>query len=200
MTGTLPEYFSLAIMILAYGWLIVSALIFIYWFFDPEMGERFAGQHEKIAVVVYIGSFFCLIVVLGQGIEDFLSFIPADWGDYNEDREFVKDRSKIANGLAFLISLFFVQVFSKLGMLRVENRHLSVNAEIYRRMDGFRCSTREALIKKREETDNELAQLCSSSYEGNLSSEEEKEFLVLEGLLEEIDYRLGKTDHRDAIN
>jgi hypothetical protein len=89
-------------------------------------------------MAVFIGAFSSLVFVLGQGIEELLAFIPADWGGYDEDGEFVTAKSSIANTLAFCLSFFFIHVFDKFEKMRTENQRLSIIAEIQKQKDGLR--------------------------------------------------------------
>jgi len=200
MTDVLLKILLFVIVIPLFGWLLISPLVFIWWFLNTETRDRFTEQHEKIAMAVYIGSFFSLIFVLGHGIEQLLVFIPADWGRYDEEGEFLTTKRSIANVLAFLLSVFFVHVFDKFGKLLTENERLSIIAEIHKRKDGLRYRSRETLIEKRNDTETELQKLRDRWHEGRLSSEAEKELRILKELLDEIDYRIREIEPSDALD
>ncbi|MBW2740859.1 MAG: hypothetical protein JRE64_18890 [Deltaproteobacteria bacterium] len=122
--------FGLAIPL--FGWLIVSPIVFIWWFLDTDNRDLFTERHKRIATVVFFGAFFSFFFVLGQGIEEFLVFISNDWGGYDEDGKFVSTRSSIAHTLALLLTFFFIYVFDKFEKMRTESRRL----EIYKRKDA----------------------------------------------------------------
>lgn len=199
MTDTLLKITVFVVGIPLFGWLLLSPLIFIWWFFDTDTRDRFALRHEKLTMAVYAGTFFCLVFVLGEGIEELLVFIPADWGEYNEDGDFVTTRNSIAYALAFFLSLLFVDVSRKFDEMRTENERLSVLTETQKRKDGLRHRSREALIRGRDETETKLKELRERSYSGRLSSGDYRELRVLEELLDEFDCRIRKTKPPDAL-
>lgn len=193
MTNTILMVLMFVIAISLLGWLLISPLVFIWWFLDTETRDRITQEHGTIANAVYIGSFFSLLIVLGQGFEQLLVFIPPDWGGYDEDGEFITTRSQIAYTLAFSISFFFIHVFEKFGKLHTENERLSIIAEIKKRTDGLQYQSRETLIERRNHTKAEMQKLRERSRDDRLSSESENELWILDGLLDELDYRIRVT-------
>ena len=63
------EIFFFTILISLFAWLILSPVVFVWWFFDPYAKNRFSKSHGKIAMVIYIGAFLSLMLIFSQGIE-----------------------------------------------------------------------------------------------------------------------------------
>lgn len=187
---------SFAVYIPLFSWLIISPAVFVWWFFHPHARDRFFKSHDKIVMAIYIGAFFSFILILGQGIEKLFLFIPGDWGGYDEDGNFVTTRSSIAHGLALLTSFFFFHVFDKFEKLRDENCRLSIIVEVEKRKRALRDSCLDSLIEKRREVETQLNDLREKSYEIEFSSENESEIQILIEMLEELECRIGETEHR----
>jgi len=200
VTNVLLRILGFVVGIPLSAWLLVLPIIFIWWFLDTYTRDEFTQRHEKIAATVVIGTFFSLVLVLGQGIEALLVFIPADWGGHGEDGEFVSARDSWAVPLAILVSFFFVHAFSKFDTMRNENKHLSNLAEIQNRRAGLRHLHRETLIEKQGRTEADLQKLGDRLYEGRLSSGGERELRVLEELLDELNYWIRATEPSDVLD
>jgi hypothetical protein len=120
MTSILDAILFFGIKVPVFAWFLVSPPVYIWWFFNTDMRDRFTDRHEKIAAGVGIGSFLCLIFVLMHGIEDLLWFIPAEWGIYDEEKHYSSVKSVISTALALPLSCFFAYVFFKLEEMRRE--------------------------------------------------------------------------------
>jgi len=178
--------------------IISLPLVFIWWFFNTEDRDRFAARHEKIAGAVYIGALLSLGIVLAQGIEHFLEFIPGDWGGFDEEGEFVPARRGAATTMTTFLLVFVFHVFDKFEKLRMENKRLSerekvfqeemrIIAEVKKRKDDLRYRSHETLIKKRGNIEAALQKLREPS------SNSSTELRVMEALLDEVNYQIEVT-------
>ncbi len=188
-------FFGIAVPILV--WAVVSPFVFVWWVISPNARDRLAQRRPGIVIAICIGAFISLVLVLGQGIEAILAFIPSDLGGYDEDGEL---RGSLAYMLAVFVSVFFIYVFSEFEKMRAENRRLSVIEEIQKRRRGLNCHSRDALVEKRDETEAELAKLRALSPYGGWSTHEGGEIRILEGLLEELEHLMQETSWWDALD
>ena len=192
---------TIGLAFLLLGWLIVSPIVFVFWFFDANMRTRFVERHGGIAIAVFSGTFICLFCILFLGIEKLLVFIPSDWGRYDEDGEFVSATSMIAMVLAIPPFLFFYYVLGTFGEIRSENRRLTIIVEIQKRKDALPHYNRDLLIKKRDETQTELEGLRDLRNDrGFLSADKKGELQILNAILEELKYRIGEIEQSDALD
>ncbi len=184
--------------VIVVGWIIVSPIVFVWWFFDRDSRDRFARRHGGIRTGVYIGAFCFLLVVLARGTQELLVFVPDNWGGTDEDGAFVSVRSTIGSTLGALFSLFLVQVFVNHEKVQAENRRLSIAPEIKMRKDAWHLLGREGLIQRHKETEATLAELRGRMRNPGLSLDEERDASVLAGLLAELACLLEEAEQAGA--
>ena len=117
----------LGFLVLFHGWMIVSMIVFVWWFFNLEKRDRFSEWTETTPGLVFAGAFCGLVFVLYIGTEQLFAFIPGSWGTYAEDS--IPTRDFIAITLGGLLSLFFVHVFHRFYKIREVNRRLLAKVE-----------------------------------------------------------------------
>jgi len=93
-----------AVVLLA--WLVISPIAWIYWRFNRKAETR----AEKFRIPVLVGTFIALLVIIAEGIEHALVFIPWSWGSEDEYGEFVSTRERLGylGGLAGAISIMWL--------------------------------------------------------------------------------------------
>jgi hypothetical protein len=199
MIDTLFNILPFALLVPLFGWLIISPIAYVWFFLDIEKAEQFKERHENITGAIIIGATLSLFIVLLLGIERFLVFIPREWGRY-EYGEFTSIRVYISGVLALSFSYFFIHIIYELDNMRSENRRLSkhrqsrIVKEIQKRKDELLYCSRDLLLKKQEETQDQLQRLEEIDDERRLSDDEEMDIKALYELLEEIEYRIQKTE------
>ncbi len=193
------EIFFFIIFIPLIAWLIISPVVLVWWFFDPYTRDRFFKSHGKIAMVIEIGAFFSLMLIFSQGIEKLLSFIPDDWGVYDEDGEFVTTRSLIAYAIALLASFFFCYVLNQCEILRAENHRLNIIAEVERRKRELRYSCLDSLIEKRKEVETKLKDLREKLHKTRYSYYVKSEIQILEEMMDELEYIISESEQHDEL-
>lgn len=108
------------------SWLIISPMVFIWWFFFPKKHEKSkkSPNNEWGAVewIIGFGALLSLVMVLGEGVQIHLWFIPRNLGGVGEDGEFVSARRAISGVLGVLLTLLLGYAYV-LVVQRERTRH-----------------------------------------------------------------------------
>ncbi len=146
----------LLIAIPLFGWLILSPIVFIWWFFDPDARDRFKERHPRVEFAVFIGAFLCICGIFFLGIERVLVFIPGHWGRYDVDGGFIATRLSIASILSLFLGFFFIVVFERFEKIRCENQRLTMIAERDKWKEELRHMSRARLKEKQGDIEAKL--------------------------------------------
>ncbi len=90
-------------------WWGLSPIIWVYWQFHPE-----SRAPHRLELVVVFGMFFGISILLQQGFNSILFFIPSSW----------ELRSKLAACLGFLGFIGFVLICDKVKQLQLKKQDL----------------------------------------------------------------------------
>lgn len=69
-----------AFLLLIFGWLFVSSIVFILWSLDITSRDRFSSKYSNLGELVPIGAFFCLLLIILKGTEGVLLCFPPKSG------------------------------------------------------------------------------------------------------------------------
>jgi hypothetical protein len=193
MTEILGVFLKWLFFIAVGGVIFLTPSIFIWFYLNDERRERFLERHMRISILVFFGMWGIVGCALSQGFEKFLFFIPGDWRSFR-DGELVTTKSVIADGFSLALICFFIYIFVKLEKMLEENNRLKMHEKILKLKDGLRHDERNHLVKKLEEAAADLEKLLTRKYKEGLSSNEEREIIILSKFIEELEYRIGKFD------
>lgn len=115
----------IALVYLLRAWLLISPVLFLWWFFAHKHRQHFFKKYELLAPIGFmiagVGSFFLLMMVLSQGIEQLLKpMLPSDWGHLDDDGEFVSTANTIGWPLGMVFAIVISAMFSFLEHHRPE--------------------------------------------------------------------------------
>jgi hypothetical protein len=113
------EVWLLLIVVLLFLWLIVSSIVFIYWWVNPRSRDKFMSSHEKIGVSFYIGAFLSCAFVVSGSLRALLVFIPDSWGGYGEDGEFIRTRDSIAYSVGTVITVGLACIYRDMPKIKI---------------------------------------------------------------------------------
>jgi hypothetical protein len=185
------EKLPLILQIPLFGWLIVSPIVFIRFFWDIGETKQFIERHEIIMIAVIIGATLSLFIILFLGIERFLVFIPSDLGFDDNDGYFISIKYYTALILALCFSYFFIHVLYKFKDQPSEYRRIKIVEEIEKLNDESCNYSREFLLEKQEEAKDQFQSLAKLSYP---SAAEEMEMEALENLLDELECQIQENE------
>lgn len=188
---------SWIILFLLSAWLLVSLFICAYWFFRP--GDLFWTEHKYISTAIGIGAFLACGVIVTTGVERLLLFIPENWVYETEEGDLRLVRYSVAALIGVIAAFFLGALFDKVEKLRRENRNVSTELEIVRKIARRKEDLELDLLERTEleqaatEFKLRLDKLDELAAEDRLTRPQEVERRVLLGLVEELEKRMQNT-------
>ena len=168
-------------------WFFISPIVFIWWFCDAKRRDSFRWDYPRadgiVSWMVNVGSFCCLVKILGGGIESLLTFIPIDLGSVNADGKFVTTRNSISYFFAIILAFFFVVVLDMLESVRNVNRQYL-----------------NFMIEKTNEIQNELHSLQDPSIDQDSFISERRETRILNKLYKELKQHVLESNRAECLD
>lgn len=121
--GKLRNIFNKFLEYLFYFFLmlpIISVVAVVFYSFKPKNYDGFYREHEKVAYCIFGSALLTLGLVLTFGLEKILVFIPAGWGGYDEEGEWVTTRFSIASTLGGTFALYLVYLVGNISQKEKE--------------------------------------------------------------------------------
>jgi hypothetical protein len=106
--------------ILLFVLILTSPVIWVFWQFEPEDSD---GKEKKGQYVIFLGTMLAFMIIIGEGFESLLTFIPESRGYYDKG-EFITLRSSIAYFVSFWPALAIMDLASKKRRLDKESLEL----------------------------------------------------------------------------
>ena len=151
------------------AWLIISPIIAAYLHFFPNVREDFHKSHKTITATIYLGFFIAGLIIISNGIEYLLSFVPESWGWIDNESEYVTLRRFLSYMFGFFIMGYLVFLFEQYDNYRKQNNRRRIELTAHRKI-GSRSELKKYYQKRLEE----IAQ--NKNFDPN--EEEEKAILI----------------------
>lgn len=103
-------------------WLTLSPLIYLYWYVID--GDARSRTHPKLRAAVLLGTWFAGCVVIAEGLEQVLFFIPASWGSVDPDGHWDSGRRQIGYFIGFWASVWLLYALERKRDLEKHNQEL----------------------------------------------------------------------------
>jgi len=138
---------ALALLILATLFCLMfgSLIICVYWYYRPNSKDRLSSKSEKLVFAIIIMAILSIGIIIINGIEPLLGFIPENWVGHDEDGEIVTARECIALPIGTVAAIFLAYVFAQVEKLRDENRDMKTTLKITKEVFSF---FRESQLKE----------------------------------------------------
>jgi len=155
------------------GWLVISPIVFAYWFCKQEL--YFHTAYNTHGVIR--GTFFSVALVLFLGIKELIFFIPYDWGKHGHTGQVVFEKT-FAYGeivvvlvsllVGFILSEQIVRTVVLCGELKHLHRDVTIHFRIEERIAELKKCPDDydnagILTQKLEETREEICELKPES-------------------------------------